>query len=220
MNHRVADHGRQRPYHSELREARAEQTRLRVVRAAAELFARDGYAGTSLRGIASAAGVSLERVTAAGSKADLLLAAFRQTFAGSPDASEAVVPDQPPVPASDLQGTIAPAIREIVGRMGHSLGIWRAMTAAAATEQPVAAARAEMVGLRRSQIVDLVRELERARLVHRRTHARRRRVADAVGLVVSHEAYDQLVTLCGWSERAYADWAVDTVTSQLAGCAH
>jgi AcrR family transcriptional regulator len=51
-----------RAYRSELRQRQAEETRLRVVAAAAALFADLGYARTTLAKIAAAAGVSAETV--------------------------------------------------------------------------------------------------------------------------------------------------------------
>ena len=69
-----------RTYRSKLRQQQAEQTRTRVLAAAAELFAADGYARTTLAKIAAAAGVSTETVQGQGSKAALLIAAAE--FAG------------------------------------------------------------------------------------------------------------------------------------------
>jgi len=69
-----------RVYRSELRQQQAEQTRARVIAAAAELFAADGYARTTLAKIAAAAGVSTETVQGQGPKAALLIAALE--FAG------------------------------------------------------------------------------------------------------------------------------------------
>jgi AcrR family transcriptional regulator len=71
---------RPRAYRSELRQQQAEQTRSRVVEAAAELFAAEGYARTTLAKIAAAAGVSVETVQAHGPKAALMIAAAE--FAG------------------------------------------------------------------------------------------------------------------------------------------
>ena len=69
-----------RAYRSELRQKQAELTRSRVVAAAAELFAAEGYARTTLAKIAVAAGVSAETVQGHGPKAALLIAAAE--FAG------------------------------------------------------------------------------------------------------------------------------------------
>ncbi len=64
-----------RRYRSELRRQQAEQTRERIVAAAAELFAAEGYARTTLAKIAAAAGVSTETVQTHGPKAALMVAA-------------------------------------------------------------------------------------------------------------------------------------------------
>ena len=63
-----------RTYRSALRQRQAHETRLRVVAAAAELFAEHGYAGTTLAKIAAGAGVSIETVQAQGPKAALMIA--------------------------------------------------------------------------------------------------------------------------------------------------
>lgn len=71
-----------RRYQSDLRRQQAEQTRQRVVAAAAELFAADGYARTTLAKIAAAAGVSAETVAAHGPKAALMVAAVEYATFG------------------------------------------------------------------------------------------------------------------------------------------
>jgi AcrR family transcriptional regulator len=71
-----------RNYRSELRRRQAEETRARVVTNAAELFATDGYARTTLAKIADAAGVSTETVQGQGSKAALLIAALEYAVVG------------------------------------------------------------------------------------------------------------------------------------------
>jgi AcrR family transcriptional regulator len=71
-----------RTYRSELRQRQAHATRTRVIAAAAELFAADGYARTTLSKIGSAAGVSAETVQAQGSKAALLIRAIEYAAFG------------------------------------------------------------------------------------------------------------------------------------------
>ncbi|PRC45630.1 TetR/AcrR family transcriptional regulator, partial [Mycobacterium sp. ITM-2017-0098] len=71
-----------RTYRSELRQQQAEATRARVLEAAAELFAADGYARTTLAKIAAAAGVSAETVQGQGPKAALMIAAVELTTVG------------------------------------------------------------------------------------------------------------------------------------------
>jgi AcrR family transcriptional regulator len=71
-----------RTYRSELRRQQAEATRTRVLATAAELFATEGYAATTLGKIAAAAGVSAETVQAHGPKAALLIAAIEYAALG------------------------------------------------------------------------------------------------------------------------------------------
>lgn len=71
-----------RGYRSDLRKQQAEQTRERIVAAAAELFAADGYARTTLAKIAAAAGVSTETVQGHGPKAALMVAAMEYVTFG------------------------------------------------------------------------------------------------------------------------------------------
>ena len=66
---------RKRAYRSELRRRQAEETRLRIVATAAQLFADLGYARTTLSKIAASAGVSPETVQVHGPKAALMIAA-------------------------------------------------------------------------------------------------------------------------------------------------
>jgi AcrR family transcriptional regulator len=72
-------------YRSQLRQQQAAQTRSKVVAAAAELFATQGYARTTFAKIAAAAGVSAETVQAHGPKAALLRAAFEYVAFGETD---------------------------------------------------------------------------------------------------------------------------------------
>ena len=72
-----------RGYVSRLRAQQAADTRDRVVRAAAELFAERGYAGTTLPEIGRRAGVSTETVQNHGPKVELLRAAIAEVSFGA-----------------------------------------------------------------------------------------------------------------------------------------
>lgn len=71
-----------RVYRSELRQRQAEETRDRIITAAAECFAADGYVRTTLAKIGAAAGVSTETVQGHGPKAALLIAAVEHAAFG------------------------------------------------------------------------------------------------------------------------------------------
>jgi AcrR family transcriptional regulator len=191
--------GARRRYESPVREARARRTREHVVATAGRLFAERGYAGTSVRQIAAAAGVSLETVTQAGRKADLLLAAFRGGFAGDPDAVslDALVGSATDLPV--VVGRVAEGVR-------RSVPIWRAFTTAAMADPAVAAVRAELAVARRAEIVARLEAAGFAASV---------RLADAIGLLTSHEAYDHLTNVCGWPHEDYVAWAAEAIQAQL-----
>ena len=73
-----------RSYRSPRRQEQAAATRRSVLRAARDLFTRDGYAATTVTAIAAAAGVSLDTVYASvGRKPELLLAVIDQVLASS-----------------------------------------------------------------------------------------------------------------------------------------
>jgi AcrR family transcriptional regulator len=75
-----------RPYDSRLRREQAAETRRKILRAAQELFERDGYAATSMAAIASAAGVSLKTVYLAfETKSGLLRALWHLLLRGEQD---------------------------------------------------------------------------------------------------------------------------------------
>ncbi|VVJ17342.1 Transcriptional regulator [Amycolatopsis camponoti] len=188
-----------RRYSSPVRAARARQTRAHVVATAGRLFAERGYAGTSMRQIAAAAGVSLETVTQAGRKADLLLAAFQEGFAGDPDAVnlDALVGSAAELPV--VVGRVAEGVR-------RSLPIWRAFTTAAMADPAVAAVRAKLAVARRAEIVA---RLEAAGM------PASGRLADAIGLLTSHEAYDHLTAVCGWPHEDYVTWTAEAIQAQL-----
>jgi AcrR family transcriptional regulator len=194
-----------RRYDSPVREARARRTRRHVIATAGRLFAERGYAGTSMRQIAAAAGVSLETVTQAGRKAELLLAAFRDGFAGDPDAVnlDALVGAAGPADLAAVAARVAEGVR-------RSLPIWRAFTTAAAADPAVAAVRADLAAARRTEIVA---RLEAAGLAPGGEASGR--LADAIGLLTSHEAYDHLTGVCGWAHEEYVTWAAAAIQAQL-----
>jgi AcrR family transcriptional regulator len=84
---------------------RSEQTRIRLLDAARSVVAREGWAGASSRAVAAQAGVNLALITYHfGSKADLLLAAFRSAVARLGAAAVPGRPGQHPLVAAILAG--------------------------------------------------------------------------------------------------------------------
>src|SRR5215207_3604806 len=81
-----------RPYDSSNRARQARETRRRIIEAAAELFAREGYSATSIRAIAENAGVAVPTVYATlRSKANILRAVVELTVRGDDEAAPLAV---------------------------------------------------------------------------------------------------------------------------------
>jgi AcrR family transcriptional regulator len=199
-----------RRYSSPLREEQAAQTRRRILAFAAELFARNGYAGTSLAQIASAAGTSPETVKANGPKSALLVGAFDQAFTG---AEEFV-----PIHERDLGRQLAAAPEEelltryvefVASANERIAGLWAAFVAAAPGDAEVGR---ELEALQRRRREDFRASIA---LFRERGLARREapdeELAAALSFLVSPEGYVQLVTEQGWEPGRYRSWLVETV---------
>lgn len=199
-----------------MRQERAERTRAHVIAVAGRLFADHGYAATSMRRIAAEAEVGLETVTQTGRKADLLLAAFRSGLAGDPDATDLTALIGPsPRAGDDLAAVIGTATTRLADRLRDSLGIWRAFTVAAASDETVAAARSRLADLRRHEISAWLEACEHSGALLSRDVTSRERLADMIGLLTSHEAYDHLVTVCGWPHDDVAAWTSAAILDRL-----
>ncbi|MFA6575808.1 MAG: TetR/AcrR family transcriptional regulator, partial [Nocardioides sp.] len=73
---------RTRTYRSPLRAEKAAETRRSIISAAAEVFSASGYGGATMQQVAERAGVSVESVNKIGTKPNLLIKAFQQTYSG------------------------------------------------------------------------------------------------------------------------------------------
>jgi AcrR family transcriptional regulator len=204
-----------RTYRSELRAQQARQTRRRIVEASARLFATAGYQATTLAGIARQAGVSTETVKAAGSKAELLLAAFEVVFSGT-EAAESLtetevgrgvlsLPDEAFLDA--VIGQIA-----IANARGHAL--WTVVLGAAASDPVVDDALRQILGRRAADYRRLVDELIRRGRADHVTDPDA--TAAALSFLLSPEGYQQLVAQSGWTPERYTVWMREAVLAELA----
>lgn len=203
-----------RGYASPIRTERARRTRAHVIATAERLFAEHGYAGTSVRRIAAEAGVGLETVTQTGRKANLLLSAFLARLSGGGDAVDlsALLGEEP---APDTADAVRQGVERIADALRGSLGIWRAFTVAASSDETVAAVRTDLADARRRDITAWLETQERAGVLPVRSDTARARLADALGLLVSHEAYEHLTLVCGWPHEEYVAWTASAVLAQL-----
>jgi AcrR family transcriptional regulator len=199
-----------RTYTSALRTAQAADTRRRVLQAAGELFAADGYANTSLSRIADAAGVSVETVKANGPKSAIILGAFDQAFTGA-EGTGAI--HERELGARILDSPDERLLRTWVdfvsGANQRVSRLWIALLDASMGDPAVEAGLDAMQTRRRSDF--------RASMAAFRERGLARRPGDdesfaaALSFLVSPSGYVQLVLDGGWSMQQYRDWLVDTI---------
>lgn len=204
-------HTGQRPYRSSLRASQAAQTRARVLDAAAQLFARTGYAGTALGDIARGAGVSVETVKAMGPKRGLLLASFERSFAGA-DGLDSLADHHPVKEITaelDDEAYLARIVHFVAESNRRSCGIWTAFVAAAASDDLLAHELEGLQRRRRNDMLVFVAELRARGLLTDRVSDET--CADAVSFLLSPEGYTQLVEGAGWAQEHYERWLTGAV---------
>ena len=196
-----------RAYRSELRQRQAEQTRLRVVAAAAELFAELGYARTTLAKIAAAAGVSPETVQAHGPKAALMIAAVEYAAFGVTGDHNVLDLERRPAlrrdsPTATKRSTSSsPSKRRSTER---SAGATQALFGAAAVDPELDGYLGELiagVGRQVRRLLEVCRE--RGWL---RDDVPFDELVETAAVISSIETYTRMVHRDGWSLDAYRAW--------------
>jgi AcrR family transcriptional regulator len=201
-----------RTYSSERRAAQAQETRRRILRIATAAFLEQGYVGTTLRMIATRAGVSLPTVEASfGTKPGLLKAAIDVAIAG----------DDRPVPmverqwAVEAQSTTDPRVvlalagDVIVDAQSRSAGLVLAAFEGAPASPELGALADQLAGQRAVTarwIVDAL--VAKAPL---RASWTASTAADLVWILMDPAVYVRLVRDRGWTPEAYRDWWVSSV---------
>jgi AcrR family transcriptional regulator len=195
-----------RAYRSELRQRQAEETRLRVVAAAAALFANLGYARTTLAKIAAAAGVSAETVQAHGPKAALMIASVEYAAFG-------VIGDhnvfdlelgQRFVAITDRDEAVDVLVAEQTAVHQRSASVTQALVGAAAVDP-------ELDGYLDELIAGVGRQIRRVLEVSRQRGWVRDDVpfdelVETTAVISSIETYTRMVHRDGWSVDAYRAW--------------
>jgi AcrR family transcriptional regulator len=204
---------RKRIYRSPLRSEQAQRTRVAVLDAAGRLFVDQGFAATTMRDVADAAGVSVQTVFAQGSKASLLLACVDRAVVGD-DESAPLAERELYVrllTAPEKDGKLR-ALRDLALHYVPVTGpMLRAFSSAAAVDPEVAAAWSEY-GRRRYQDNRLLIESFAPWL---RDGLDVDRATDIAWTVFTDTASEALIGQRGWSLEEYADWVADSVDRLL-----
>ncbi|WP_019181654.1 TetR/AcrR family transcriptional regulator [Microbacterium yannicii] len=203
-----------RAYRSALREQQALQTRRRIVEAAARLFATRGYQATTLASIAREAGVSTETVKTAAPKAELLIAAFEVTFAGT-EAAESIT--ETPVAQDVLELAddvfLDVLLDRIAAANARAHALWTVLVGAAASDPVVDGALQEILRRRAADYAGLVDELLARRYAPSVVDAGA--TAAALSFLLSPEGYQQLVAQSRWTPERYVTWLRSAVLAEL-----
>lgn len=202
-----------RAYVSPLRAAQAAATRRRILETAAELFARDGYAATSLAKLAEEAGVSLETVKANGPKSSIILAAFDQAFTGEVGDADAAPIHQRDVGSHLLEVADELFLRAwvefVTGANERISRLWIALLDASMGDPAVAEGLESLQERRRSDYRASIAEFRARGLAQR--EADDEQLAASLLFLASPSGYVQLVLDAGWTLEQYRDWLVDTI---------
>jgi TetR/AcrR family transcriptional regulator, regulator of autoinduction and epiphytic fitness len=204
-----------RSYHSPLREQQARRTRERIIVAAAEQFLASGYAATTMRAIATAAGVSVATIELTfGTKAQLLKAAI----------DVAIVGDDEPVPvlqrdwaakaqeATTLAGFLAVVGEVLPDAARRAAGLVVAYEAAA-TDASMRAL-ADQLGKQRTITVGWIVDgiIDRAPL---RAGISRDEAIDTVWLLLHPVVFCRLTRDRGWAPEQFERWFTDALVRLL-----
>jgi AcrR family transcriptional regulator len=207
---------RKRGYVSTARTQKARQTRKRVVDAATRLFVEQGYATTTMRAIAAAAGVSVPTVELLfGTKAQLLHVVLDVAIAGddepAPVLSRAWADDAQS--RNDVVEFLSAVSRVLTEAQVRSAGVMFAAYEAASADPDIQRLVAD-------------RELQRERtagwivdgVLTRASHATdvdRRTAVDTVWMLMDPVVFGRLTRHRGWSAERYATWFAASVNRLL-----
>ena len=201
-------------YTSTLRTEQAAQTRRRVLEAAAERFAADGFARTTLARLAEAAGVSVETVQAQGSKRSLLTAAVQQRSFGEPERGFFSAPRARATIEAANPTEFCRHGADLVGELNaQTFRLWRAFSSAAADDPAIDRELDEQSTFIRGQCRQIVAMLnDRGWLRH---DVEVGELGDSLWVLIGSENYDKLTARLGWTHEQYVAWLSRSVDDLL-----
>jgi len=203
-----------RRYDSSRRREQAERTRAVILEVARREFLEQGYAATTVAGIAEEAGTSVETLYKAfGGKAGLVRALWERALAG-----RGAIPA--PVRSDALSSTAADPVTVLKGWGRFTTEISPSgapvvllIRAAAATDADMAALLVEVEDQRRRRMRHNARRLKQRGWLRQGmsvSHA-----ADILWTYSSAELYDLLVQRSGWSLHRYGEFVGDAMVAAL-----
>lgn len=196
-----------RSYHSPLREQQAKESRNRILTAALHCFEEHGYAGTTLRMIAEAAGMSAESVQLSGPKRRLLIDAFTLATTGDEAHRDTPLLDLPGPRIEFAMPSGNDALRALMTWIADSnlriWRIWRALEQAAEHDEDVREEFDALLVRMRNESLRAVTSLVKRGL---RSDVPLRELADHLWLLALPDQYHRLCEQSGWSHAKYRRW--------------
>jgi len=207
-----------RAYRSSRREAQARRTRRRVLDAATAVFLERGFAGATMRVIATRAGVSLPMVELLfGTKGRLLKAAIDVAIVGDDEA--VAVLDRSWVQAAVRADTAHGFLGVVAGVLGsaqeRSAGLVLAAFEAASTDAELAEVAGQLTAQRATTAGWIVDQL--AHKAPLRAGCTREEAVDTVWILMDPAVFDRLTRQRRWTLQQYQRWFASSVDRLLLG---
>ncbi|HEX6515655.1 MAG TPA: helix-turn-helix domain-containing protein [Nocardioidaceae bacterium] len=203
-----------RTYDATRRREQAEQTRIRVLETARDLFIEKGYGRTTVAEIARGAGVSAETVYATfRNKPTLLRHVWYTTFRG--DDNDIRLLHRPEIEAvlaePDLSARFRMHARVMAPVMRRFTPLLRALEAAAAHESAAADMVAEFDDMR----LDACQHFARAAAATGRLGVSQAECVDVLYTALDGHLWHRLVAQRGWSDESFANWLGKLLVDEL-----
>jgi AcrR family transcriptional regulator len=207
-----------RAYRSSRREAQARRTRRRVLDAATVVFLERGFAGATMRMIATRAGVSLSTVELLfGTKGRLLKAAIDVAIVGD-DEPVAVLDRswaEAAVRADTAHGFLGVVADVLGSAQERSAGLVLAAFEAASTDGELAEVAGQLTAQRATTAGWIVDQL--AGKAPLRAGCARDEAVDTVWILMDPAVFDRLTRQRHWTLRQYRRWFASSVDRLLLG---
>jgi TetR/AcrR family transcriptional regulator, regulator of autoinduction and epiphytic fitness len=196
-----------RAYQSSQREAQTRQTRRRILGSATTLFLDRGYAGTTMRAIATDAHVALPTVELLfRTKAGVLKAAIDVAIAG--DHESIAVLDRDWTRTALLASTADEFLAIVASIVGpaqeRSGGLVLALFEGSATDSELADLAVQMINQRAQTAAWLVAVLKQKAFL--REDCTENEAIDTVWILMDPAVFDRLIRQRRWSREHYQDW--------------
>ncbi len=209
----VAGNVKARRYRSERRREQAEQTRERVLDAAATLFEERGFEGASVAAIAEQAGVSEETVYARfGNKRTLLGELVRRGVRG--DDPRPVPEQEGPravIAATDQHEQLRLFAADIVLRLERAAPLVAIVGGASRSEPELA----ELLARLHADRLKNLRVLVDALTANGSLQLPNDEAVETVWALTSPELHQLFSRVRGWTRRRYCDWLADSLVHLL-----